>query len=107
MEYNFLDIGVESLDWNKINIADFNKNLANSIYMSTRDVGMITIAQEIYKGNPVILTDEQKEEIRNIVKQWFIWLVQKAINDLFDWNDNKAEQVSEATDFTWPEEIIL
>lgn len=85
MQYNFTDLTAFTIDDKAI--PEIDKLLANSIYSGTKDLGLVTVAQDIYRGKDVEITLPQIEEIKRIVqdeKTGFFAFVQKAILDFLD-----------------------
>lgn len=82
--YKFSEIKLTDIEGNKVKDDGLSKVLGNAIYTTTKDLGMLEIAQQIYKGEGVELDDEQKEEIKNIVQQNFAAFAQKPIIEYLD-----------------------
>ena len=59
---NLTKIKTTDLEGNEM-IYDVSKTLGNIIYQSTGDLGMLEVAQQMYKTGEIELTDEQKMEI--------------------------------------------
>ena len=64
---NFKNVKVKDLEGRAISI-DVSKNFANFIYQTTGDLGMLEVAQEIYKIGEAELTADQKTEIKQILE---------------------------------------
>lgn len=88
MLYNFLEVVVKDIEGTIVTNVDLNKLIANSIYNTTRDIGMVTIAQNMHQGQDVEFTPEQIEEVKGIVKANFVGFVQKAIEEYFGMKAN-------------------
>jgi len=88
MKYNFKEIIVLDLEWNKQEGVEVYKVLANALYtLSTNDLDLVTKAIEINKWNEVELDKVEIETIKWIVKNekaGFYAFVQKAIIDYID-----------------------
>ena len=63
---NFKEIKLKDLEGNEA-VYDVSKSLGNIIYQSTADLGMLDVAQQIYKKGSIDLTDEAKEELLRIL----------------------------------------
>lgn len=67
------------------------KELGNYIYGETQDLGDLILAQNIYKGEDIEMTDENIEKIRTFLKKGFKAFVQKAFEDTLKQSKNAIE----------------
>jgi len=51
MKYNFSKVSIKTLDGQEVK--ELHKILANAIYVSTKDLGLVKVAQDIYDGKEV------------------------------------------------------
>lgn len=58
---------------------DVSKEIANLVYQSATDIGMLDIAMTLYKTGEVEMDENQKQMFRNIVDQNVKAFVKKAI----------------------------
>lgn len=85
MKYDFTKIETSALDGTPV--MDLHKTIANSVYLHTKDLGLVTIAQDIYAGKEVEITQPQLEEIKRIISDeqiGFFAFVKKAIIDFIN-----------------------
>lgn len=80
MRINFTKLNFTDLEGN-IRSLDCSKQVANYIYNETQDIGDLLLAQEIYKGEDIEMTEENIEKIRLFLKKGFKAFVQKAFED--------------------------
>ena len=80
MKINFTKLNFTDLEGN-IRSLDCSKQVANYIYAETQDIGDLLLAQEIYKGEDIEMTEENIEKIRLFLKKGFKAFVQKAFED--------------------------
>jgi len=85
MKYDFSAVKAESLEGKQVR--DIHKTIANNIYMMTKDLGLVEIAKDIYKGKSVELEKAELAEITRIIndeKVGFFAFVKKAVLDYID-----------------------
>ncbi len=85
MKYNFSEVQAKTLDGTPVK--DLAKSLANAIYIATKDLSLVKVAQKIHDGEEVELTVPQSEEIKRIIqdeKYGFFAFVQAALIDFID-----------------------
>lgn len=66
MKINLTNIEVKNLD-GEVRAFDISKNFANYIYQRTVDLGMLDVAQEIYKKGEVEINEDQQKEIVTLI----------------------------------------
>jgi hypothetical protein len=64
---NLTKIKVTGLDGETVEF-DMSKPVGNWIYTHTGDLGMLEVAQEIYKEGKAELSDEQKKEVVSLLE---------------------------------------
>lgn len=62
---------------------DISKELGNTIYQKTADLGELELARDIYRNGEVDLTPEQVEVVRRYVREGFKAFVQEGVERLF------------------------
>lgn len=80
MKINFTKLSLTNLEGKEVQL-NCAKELANYIYNETQDIGDLLLAQEIYKGEDIEMTEENIEKIRLFLKKGFKAFVQKAFED--------------------------
>lgn len=80
MKIDFRNIQVKDIEGTIIPF-DLSKELGNTIYQQTADLGELELAQNIYKNGEVELSTEQAERIKEYVKTNFVAVVQIAVNE--------------------------
>lgn len=79
---DFRKIEVVALDGEK-KIFDVSKELANTIYARTPDIGELELARDIYKKGEVELSEEQAETVKRYLRECgFFAFIQEAVNEL-------------------------
>jgi len=84
MKYNFSNIKLIDIEGNEVKDNSLPKVIGNAIYSNTKDLGMVDIARDIYKGEEVELDEKQIEEVKTIVSASFAAFAQIAILDYVD-----------------------
>ena len=77
MKIDFRKIEVTDIEGNKSTF-DISKELGNTIYQKTADLGELELAQRIYKNGEVELSTER---IKEYVRTNFVAVVQLAVNE--------------------------
>ncbi len=67
MKINFKEIRVKPLMGNE-QVLDISKHFGNFLYINTADLGMLEIAQQIYKNGIAEINEEMKEELLAILR---------------------------------------
>ena len=80
MKIDFRKIEVTDIEGNKSTF-DISKELGNTIYQKTADLGELELAQNIYKNGEVEVSPEQAESIKKYVSTGFVAFVQVAVNE--------------------------
>ena len=62
---------------------DISKELGNTIYQKTADLGELELARDIYRNGEVDLTPEQVEVVRRYVREGFKAFVQEGVERIF------------------------
>mgnify|MGYP000000704823 FL=1 len=89
MKIDFRNIEVTDLEGNKSTF-DVRKELGNTIYNSTTDLGELEFAQEVYKHGEVEVDSEKAEIIRKYMEVGrFFARIKKGVFDLLDSIDNE------------------
>lgn len=63
---------------------DISKELGNTIYQKTADLGELELARRIYLDGEVDLTGEQVEVVRRYVREGFKAFVQEGVEKLLN-----------------------
>ena len=63
---------------------DISKELGNTIYQKTADLGELELARRIYLDGEVDLTGEQVEAVRRYVREGFKAFVQEGVEKLLN-----------------------
>lgn len=89
MKYDFTKVITKDIEGKKTKKQDASENLANAIYhfASGKNLNLVEIAREIFKGKPVELDKVEIIEIEMIVKDkrsGFFAFAQKAILDYIE-----------------------
>ena len=89
MIIDFRKIEVTDLEGNKSTF-DVRKELGNTIYNSTTDLGELELAQEVYKHGEVEVDSEKAEIIRKYMEVGrFFARIKKGVFDLLDSINNE------------------
>ena len=86
----FTELKLINLEGNEVQL-NCAKELGNYIYGETQDLGDLILAQNIYKGEDIEMTEENIEKIRAFLKKGFKAFVQKAFEDTLKQNKNAIE----------------
>lgn len=81
----FTELKLINLEGNEVQL-NCAKELGNYIYGETQDLGDLILAQNIYKGEDIEMTEENVEKIRTFLKKGFKAFVQKAFEDTLEHN---------------------
>lgn len=65
---------------------DIAKELANTIYAKTSDIGEFELARSIYNNGEVDLTEEQVGIVKRYVSEGFKAFVQEGVNKMLETN---------------------
>lgn len=83
MKVNFKTVSISTSIEGTCEVFDLSKNVGNVIYAHTGDIGMLDFAKKIYYKGEVVCTDEQVEQICQIVSASnLIAVVKVAILDM-------------------------
>lgn len=66
MLIDFRKITVTDLEGKEL-VFDLSKSLANHVYQTTGDLGMLEVAQQIYKAGEIELTEQVKTGLKEVV----------------------------------------
>lgn len=80
MRIDFRTIEVTDIEGNKSTF-DISKELGNTIYQKTADLGELELAKRIYKNGEVELSSDEAERIKEYVRTNFVAVVQIAVNE--------------------------
>lgn len=83
MKINFKEIGVKDIEGKTID-KDFSKEVGNSIFAGTKDLGELELAREIYQHGEVEIGKDQAMAIRSYVQRDFYAWAQEAIVPILD-----------------------
>ena len=86
MKVNFRKIAVTDLDGEKVSF-DISKSFGNFLYQNTGDLGMLEVAQNMYKKGDIEVDDKAREEMLVILRHpscSFLAVVKKALIDLLE-----------------------
>lgn len=84
MKVNFRAVTVSTGIEGTCQVFDLSKTVGNVIYARTGDIGMLDFAKKIYYKGEVVCTDEQVEQISQIISACdLIAVVKVAILDMF------------------------
>ncbi len=78
MKINFTKISVKDIEGKKTD-RDFSHEIGNTIFQTTRDIGELDLARDIYHKGEVDLTKEQAQTIKNHVEQNFVAWAKEAL----------------------------
>ena len=82
MKVNLSKVAVKGIDGTAKEI-DFSKEIGNAIYNTTKDIGELDLAREIYHNGNVELTKEQAIIVQAIVDQNFLaWAKEPLLAEL-------------------------
>lgn len=83
MKVNFRAVTVSTDIEGTCKVFDLSKKIGNMIYARTGDIGMLDFAKKIYYKGEVVCTDEQVEQICQIISDsGLIAVVKVAILDM-------------------------
>jgi hypothetical protein len=85
MKFDFSKLKASMLDGTPVN--NIVTGLANNIYLFTKDLGLLAVAQEMYKGGVVEITVEQIQGIKQVLEDeraGYVAFVKKAVIDFLD-----------------------
>ena len=88
MKIDFRKIEVTDLEGNKSTF-DVSKELGNTIYNNTTDLGELEFAQEVYKHGEVEVDSEKAEIIRKYMEVGRFARIKKGVFDLLDSINNE------------------
>ena len=91
MKINFKKIEVIDLDGEKAYF-DLSKSFGNFLYQNTGDLGMLEVAQNIYKKGEIEIDDKARGEMLVILKHprcSFLAVVKKSLIDLLEKDEKK------------------
>ena len=80
MEIDFRKIELTNIKGSMRRFA-ISKELGNTIYQKTADLGELELAQRIYKNGEVELSTDEAERIKEYVRTNFVAVVQIAVNE--------------------------
>lgn len=83
MKIDFRKIEVKNIEGNKSTV-DISKELGNSIYKNTADLGELELARSIYKDGEIEVEAEQAVIIDKYVRTSFLAFVQEAVCPVLD-----------------------
>jgi hypothetical protein len=63
-------------------VIDVSKELANKLYFSTQDIGMLHFAEEMYQKGEVEVNNERAAAIKQVLESYFTAFVKVALNKL-------------------------
>ena len=92
MKVDFRKIGVKDIE-GKVSPRDFSKEIANTIFSTTKDIGELDLARDIYHKGEVELSKEQAQLVKGYVEQNFLAWAKEAILPSLDAVINYKEQV--------------
>ena len=91
MKIDFRKIETIDLDGEKVSY-DISKSFGNFLYQSTGDLGMLEVAQNMYKKGEIEIDDKARGEMLVILKHpncSFLAVVKKALIDLLEKEEEK------------------
>ena len=83
MKVDFRKIEVKDIEGNNSTL-DMAKELGNTIYKKTADIGELELARDIYKNGEVELDAEQATILIKYIREGFLAFVQEAVCPLLD-----------------------
>lgn len=83
MKVDFRKIEVKDIEGNNSTL-DMAKELGNTIYKKTADLGELDLARDIYKNGEVELDAEQATILIKYIREGFLAFVQEAVCPLLD-----------------------
>ena len=92
MKVNFAKIMVKDIE-GKTAPRDFSKEIGNTIFSTTKDIGELDLARDIYHKGEVDLSKEQAQLVKGYVEQNFLAWAKEAILPSLDAVINYKEQV--------------
>ena len=78
MKVNFAKIMVKDIE-RKTSPRDFSKEIGNTIFSTTKDIGELDLARDIYHKGEVDLSKEQAQLVKGYVEQNFLAWAKEAI----------------------------
>ena len=82
MKVNLSKVAVKGID-GKVENVDFSKEIGNAIFKTTKDIGELDLAREIYHNGNVDITKEQAIVVKAFVYQNFLaWAKQPLMAEL-------------------------
>jgi len=91
MKIDFRKIGIKGID-GKVQPYDLSKELGNAIFQSTKDIGELDFARDIYHKGEVDVTKEQAQAIKDYINTQFKAFVKEAIFPALDVIINYKEE---------------
>lgn len=82
--YHFSSVPLHDLEGKPVKGAALHKTLANALYMHSNDLGLVEIAQKMYKGEGVEIDKSEIEEVKKLIDDPKIGLAafaRKALHD--------------------------
>ncbi|WP_319505135.1 hypothetical protein [Bacteroides graminisolvens] len=83
MKFDFRKIKVKDIEGKESSL-DISKELGNSIYRNTADLGELELARNIYKDGEVEINAEQAAILNKYVREGFLAFVQEALCPVLD-----------------------
>lgn len=83
MKIDFRKIKVKDIEGKESSL-DISKELGNSIYRNTADLGELELARNIYKDGEVEINVEQAAILNKYVREGFLAFVQEALCPVLD-----------------------
>lgn len=83
MKINFREIAVKDIEGNNSTL-DLSKELGNTIYKRTADLGELDLARDIYRNGEVDVDAGQATILIKYVREGFLAFVQEAVCPLLD-----------------------
>jgi len=78
MEINFKNIKTQNIE-GKENVVDISKDLGNTIYNETQDIGELELARKIYLQEKIDLTNEEVEIVKKFLEKYYKAFIKEAI----------------------------
>jgi len=70
MKINFREIKTQDIE-GKEQVLDISKDLGNTIYAETQDIGELELARKIYLQEKVDLTNEEVEIVKKFLEKYY------------------------------------
>lgn len=83
MKINFRDIKTLDIE-GKEKVMDISKDLGNTIYLETQDIGELELARKIYLEGEVDLSEEEVEITRRFLEKYYKAFIKEAIYKVFN-----------------------